>query len=207
MNTLLDKLANRPPPHGILRDWLGAETVGRLLEFALANRARFRDSEVGYDSKGRVDTSRRRSQILFDLGDFTYEIRDKAVAALPALFDKLGSPPFKPSRIELELVAHGDGAFFSAHTDTFVKEPGVVSHRVISAVYYFNAFPKGFTGGALRLHPLNPNLQAGAFVDIEPDHDTLAFFPSWFLHEVMPVHCPSGRFEDSRFAINCWFHR
>jgi Rps23 Pro-64 3,4-dihydroxylase Tpa1-like proline 4-hydroxylase len=24
---------------------------------------------------------------------------------------------------------------------------------------------------------------------------------------VMPVRVPSGRFADSRFAVNCWFHR
>jgi Rps23 Pro-64 3,4-dihydroxylase Tpa1-like proline 4-hydroxylase len=48
---------------------------------------------------------------------------------------------------------------------------------------------------------------SGAFVDIEPANDTLVFFPSWYPHEVLPVSCPSGRFEDSRFAINCWVHR
>jgi SM-20-related protein len=32
-------------------------------------------------------------------------------------------------------------------------------------------------------------------------------FPSWVLHEVRPVSCPSKRFVDSRFAINCWLWR
>jgi asparagine synthetase B (glutamine-hydrolysing) len=43
--------------------------------------------------------------------------------------------------------------------------------------------------------------------DIEPIHNSLLMFPSWAPHEVMPVNCPSQRFIDSRFAINCWVHR
>jgi Rps23 Pro-64 3,4-dihydroxylase Tpa1-like proline 4-hydroxylase len=27
------------------------------------------------------------------------------------------------------------------------------------------------------------------------------------MHEVRPVACPSGRFEDHRFAVNCWLCR
>jgi SM-20-related protein len=42
------------------------------------------------------------------------------------------------------------------------------------------------------------------FIDIEPVHNSLLVFPSWAPHEVMPVSCPSQRFMDSRFAINCW---
>ena len=81
------------------------------------------------------------------------------------------------------------------------------SQRVISAVYYFYRLPKSFSGGVLRLHSVAGGGEEGSFVDIEPTNDTLVFFPSWFPHEVLPVACPSGRFEDSRFTINCWFHR
>ena len=76
-----------------------------------------------------------------------------------------------------------------------------------SAVYYFHRSPKSFSGGALRLYSFEASEERGTFVDIEPTNDTLVFFPSWFPHEVRPVVCPSGRFEDSRFAINCWVHR
>jgi SM-20-related protein len=83
----------------------------------------------------------------------------------------------------------------------------VVSHRVISVVYYFYALPKAFAGGTLRLHSLAASGQQGTFIDIEPEYDMLVFFPAWFPHEVLPVQVPSGRFLDSRFAINCWIHR
>jgi Rps23 Pro-64 3,4-dihydroxylase Tpa1-like proline 4-hydroxylase len=59
----------------------------------------------------------------------------------------------------------------------------------------------------LRIYAFADEKETGAFVDIEPTNDTLVFFPSWFPHEVLPVACPSGRFEDSRFAINCWVRR
>jgi SM-20-related protein len=42
---------------------------------------------------------------------------------------------------------------------------------------------------------------------VEPTNDTLVFFSSWFPYEILPVVCPSGGFQDSRFAINCWIRQ
>jgi Rps23 Pro-64 3,4-dihydroxylase Tpa1-like proline 4-hydroxylase len=100
----------------------------------------------------------------------------------------------------LELVAHGDGAFFARHFDTTAHH----RRRIISTVYYFHALPKAFSGGVLRLHSMAATGRDGTFIDIPPDYDTLVFFPSMFPHEVLPVKSPSGKFLDSRFAINCW---
>jgi Rps23 Pro-64 3,4-dihydroxylase Tpa1-like proline 4-hydroxylase len=81
-------------------------------------------------------------------------------------------------------------------------------------VYYFHRKPKAFFGGQLRLYPLIKaeagayvDAEAGAYVDIEPQSDSVVFFPSWFPHEVLPVHCESGAFADGRFSINCWCHK
>jgi Rps23 Pro-64 3,4-dihydroxylase Tpa1-like proline 4-hydroxylase len=109
-----------------------------------------------------------------------------------------------PSSYEIELVAHGDGAFFSRHIDTYTTRK---SQRVISGVYYFHRQPKAFSGGELRLYGLTKGDQTGPFVDVIPENDTLVTFPSWYPHEVLPVRCPSGRLEDSRFAVNCWIMR
>jgi Rps23 Pro-64 3,4-dihydroxylase Tpa1-like proline 4-hydroxylase len=104
--------------------------------------------------------------------------------------------------VELELVAHGDGAFYRRHIDTQTATER--SHiRVLSGVYYFHRQPKRFTGGALRLYAIGDPQR---FTDIEPTHNTLVVFPAWAPHEVQPVRCPSGQFMDSRFAINCWLH-
>src|SRR5262249_27282981 len=143
---------------------------------------------------------------LKDLGEFTNELRDKVHSLLPAIFETLGHKQFIPT-FELELVAHGDGAFFARHLDTTVTNQGrPASDRIVSAVYYFHAQPKAFSGGVLRLHSLAASGKQGTFIDIPPDYDSLVFFPSMFPHEVLPVKS-SGKFLDSRFAINCWVRR
>ena len=48
---------------------------------------------------------------------------------------------------------------------------------------------------------------ANPHLDVAPEKDSLLIFPSWALHEVMPVVCPSGEFADSRFSVNCWVWR
>ena len=112
------------------------------------------------------------------------------------MFEHLGYELFDPASIELEMVAHGDGAFFLRHADTVIRRE-MTSYRAISAVYYFHRLPKSFSGGVLRLHSIGS--KEGSFVDIEPTNDRLIFFPSWFPHEVTPVVCPSGRFEGFSF--------
>jgi SM-20-related protein len=192
---------NKIPPYGLVNDWLGPETVERLLRFAQSNEHVFKDTRVGQEG-GRIDPTVRRSK-LTKLGELKSELQVRVQAALPSMFERLGGAPFEPVWVELEMVAHGDGALFTKHIDTSMR-PNGTSNRAISAVYYFHRLPKSFSGGVLRLHSL---VGSGSFVDIEPTNDSLVFFPSWFPHEVMPVTCPSGRFEDSRFAINCWVHR
>jgi Rps23 Pro-64 3,4-dihydroxylase Tpa1-like proline 4-hydroxylase len=151
-------------------------------------------------SPGVRNYTRRVSKRL-GLGGFKTEFKAKVQEILPAMFETLNVKPFIPM-FELELVAHGDGAFFARHRD-----PDKNQFRIISVVYYFHALPKIFSGGLLRLHSLAGSGRDGTFIDISPDYDTLLFFPSMFPHEVLPVELPSGGFLNSRFAINCWLHR
>ena len=203
---MVDDIFFKPPVHGRIVNWLGPEMVARLLDFAQTHRDDFHPSGVSnpIDGGKRIDPTIRRSQKVKPSGELRDELKSGARAALPEMCRQLGSGRFEPSDFEIEMVAHGDGAFFTKHRDRLM---GPYSHRrVISAVYYFHRMPKSFTGGVLRLYPVASSKQSAAFVDIEPANDTLVFFPSWFPHEVLPVKCPSGQFEDSRFAINCWFH-
>jgi SM-20-related protein len=177
--------------------------AGRAFRHAQASREQFKASDVGYGERNRIDLSYRRSSKLKPIPELEDELRTDVSMALPCMFERLGIRPFDPARFEIEMVAHGDGAFFSRHEDIVIR-PGMTSYRVISAVYYFHRLPKSFSGGALRIHPIGG--EQAPFVDLEPANDRLIFFPSWFSHEVMPVVCPSGRFEDSRFAINCWVY-
>ena len=194
----------RLPPHGTIPHWLGAETVEQLLDYALAHQDAFTPSQVGYDAASAVKPEVRRSSWLKSLGNFESLFEARVRSLMPAIFTQLGSPPVSSSSLELELVAHGEGAFFSRHIDTATKG---ISHRVVSCVYYFHAQPKGFSGGQLRLHSIGGKGEPGSYIDVEPTNDTLVFFPSWFPHEVLEVSCPSGRFADSRFAVNCWIYQ
>jgi Rps23 Pro-64 3,4-dihydroxylase Tpa1-like proline 4-hydroxylase len=201
----------KPPPHGTVSNWLGPGMARRLLDFAQARRDSFSPSVVDYKEATEVDLSVRRSVKVRDLGGLKQELRARIRAVLPAMFEELGADAFEPRKFEVEMVAHGDGAFFTEHRDTFLENEKVgekfVGHRAISAVYYFHRLPKSFSGGVLRIYSLVGREKSTAFVDIEPTNDTLVFFPSWFPHEVLPVVCPSRQFEDSRFAINCWVRR
>jgi SM-20-related protein len=201
MATIFDQ----PPPYWRIENWLGVATADRLLSYAKSHEHLFKDAKIG--SSGIVDPTQRRSSILAKLGDLKAEIECELRVLLPTVFERLRIVPFVPSEFEIELAAHGDGAFFKRHMDTATGSTGGGNHRVISAVYYCHALPKAFTGGVLRLHSIAASGQPGTFVDIEPDNDMLVFFPSWTPHEVLSVSCPSGRFLDSRFAVNCWVYR
>jgi SM-20-related protein len=194
----------RPPPFHVARNFLGDALVERLLGFAMANEDRFEPTRV---ARGDLDPTIRISRGLRDLRAIRPDIAPPLKAVLPVALMKLGIGPFEPAKLELQFVAHCDGAFYAHHIDTITTSQERSTDRVISGVYYFSALPKAFTGGALRLYSIAPAEAGGVFVDIQPDRDTLVLFPSWMPHEVLPVTCESGRFIDSRFAINCWFCR
>jgi SM-20-related protein len=190
-------------PHLVLRDFLDQATVAGLLDYALARQSDFAPTQL---VSGAIDPSTRVSTSLRNLGNYRQILKAKILDLVPTLITRLQVTPFQATRIETELVAHGHDAFYKRHIDTQTASQGANEFRVISGVYYFNAEPKAFTGGALRLYAITRK-QNENFIDIEPMHNSLLVFPSWAPHEVMPINCPSKRFIDSRFAINCWIYR
>lgn len=192
------------PPHVFLREFLDEADVAGLFSHALSQQADFEPTRIGTKA---VNASFRDSTSLRDLGRYRTVIKEKIFAIFPDLIARLQVTPFASPRLETELVAHGDGAFYKRHIDTETANyENVDKIRVLSGVYYFFSEPKAFSGGALRLYAIGGNSEQN-FIDIEPERNSLLVFPSWAPHEVLPVHCPSGRFIDSRFAINCWLHR
>jgi Rps23 Pro-64 3,4-dihydroxylase Tpa1-like proline 4-hydroxylase len=197
----------RVPPRLVRRDFLSCDEHATLLEWALEREGDLVPSTLGGD--GMVRTTGRNSMGVKRnlLKGVREALRGRIMAQLPELLDGLGMAPFPVESIALNLVVYNDGAFFRRHVDiaTGNRDAG---RRMLTGVYYFHREPQGFTGGALRLHPLSaPNRAEAPFVDIAPEQNSLAVFPSWAPHEVRPVACPSGRYEDSRFAINCWVRR
>jgi SM-20-related protein len=190
------------PPYRVLPDFLQPAEVESLLAHVAARQSAFAATRVGPANNGRIDPALRVSASLKDLGEFKALLKARLRGMAEALIADLRVSPFVTTSIELELVAHGDGAFYRRHIDTGwgTERPQI---RVISGVYYFHRQPQGFAGGALRLHAIG---DPDRCLDVEPVHNTLVVFPSWAPHEVRPVSCPSGQFMDSRFAINCWLY-
>lgn len=198
----------KPPPWHRVESFLGDALVEDLFALAKARRADFRETRIGAGDGMVHDRAYRQSLILPHGGAVLQPLlHDRFAEILPAAVAALKVTPFACAQIELQLVAHGDGAFYREHIDIGVGSTPANRTRALTGVYYFHRQPKRFTGGELRLWALLPAPDGTrAFTDIPPDHDTLVLFPSWAPHEVRPVACPSGEFLDSRFAVNCWFH-
>ncbi|MCX5071081.1 2OG-Fe(II) oxygenase [Streptomyces sp. NBC_00513] len=97
------------------------------------------------------------------------------------------------------------GGHYRIHTDASrVRDVGTA----LSAVYYLHHRPRGFEGGQLRLYDTliygGEARPAETYRTVEPEHDTLVFFPASAFHEVVPSTCPSGRFADHRFTLTTW---
>lgn len=195
------------PPHLVLRNAFGPQMVERLLGFAMAHETEFSEASISTKEDAKIDPTVRLSRVIRDFGDVRSEIEACFRAAMPAALAGLGIPPFDLAGLSLELAAHGDGAFYRRHIDTFVGKHRTATDRVLTGVYYFHAEPKAFTGGELRLFSLLGINEGGTYIDIEPLNDSLLLFPAWAPHEVRPISCPGSLFAQSRFAINCWYTR
>ncbi len=180
--------------------------VAELLSYAVAHESAFVASRIGSGASARQDATRRVSAVCRNLGALHAPIEERILARVADFTEVLGLYPFATGKIEIELAAHGDGAFFSRHVDTQRDVFGSTSPRVLSAVYYFHSQPRKFSGGELRLYDFATDGQE-SYVDIAPLHDSLLVFPSYAPHEVLPVCVPQGRFEYQRFALNIWIHK
>ncbi|GAP97036.1 2OG-Fe(II) oxygenase [Leptolyngbya sp. NIES-2104] len=174
-----------------------------LLNYVLDRENHFVSTST---STGEIDY--RQSTILYYSEEYEHWIIDKVRSFLPKLLEEWQIVPFSISQIEAQLTAHNDGNYYRIHNDNGSED---AADRTISYVYYFNREPKNYSGGALRIYDLNIEnglyLQAESYQEIQPLNNSIVFFPSHFLHEVLPVICPSRHFADSRFTLNGWIRR
>jgi SM-20-related protein len=194
------------PPYAQLLDFFEGPLARALLEWVLANRDRFQAS--GVSGEKRLDLAVRSSLTFGDLGPYRDPIEATLRARAKHLFQAAGLKVPGGFSFELELVAHGHGAHFKPHRDIVVgptRGPGTVDDRLLSGVYYFHREPKAFSGGELRIYRMGSIEAPGEYREVQPMQNSMVVFPPWAAHEVRPVSCPSGSFEDSRFALNCWF--
>jgi Rps23 Pro-64 3,4-dihydroxylase Tpa1-like proline 4-hydroxylase len=207
------------PPHGTFDGLLDDDELAALLDWAIGAQGEFKPAKVFYGEGGmqrKLDPTRRNALKHNGAGPLEPVLRERLFGKLPAIMAAAGYRGPEPRSIEFELNAYGEGAHFVPHIDIplgQVRKPAgdqPDEDRVITMVYYFHSEPKAFSGGALRLYRFGADPEtAGAddSIAFEPLQNSLVVFPSWAMHAVEAVRCPSGRFADYRFGLNCWLCR
>lgn len=183
--------------------FLGVEARSQLLNYVLNQEANFVPTTT---STGATDY--RRSQILYWFPEFSDWMVQRVKQALPDVLCRLKIPAFAIDHIEIQLTAHNHGHYYKIHNDNGSPE---AANRELSYVYYFCREPQAFSGGELRIYDLTVEYgnftHTDAFQTVAPRNNSIVFFPSHYLHEVLPVRCASRQFADSRFTLNGWVRR
>jgi Rps23 Pro-64 3,4-dihydroxylase Tpa1-like proline 4-hydroxylase len=150
----------------------------------------------------------RQSMVLYSFPEFSELMLKRVEAIVPDVISRLELPSFSINYIESQLTAHNDGNFYKIHNDNGSPETIL---RELTYVYYFYREPKHFSGGELLIYDSNISnsfyVNSDSFKKVEPHNNSIVFFLSRYMHEVLPVICPSQAFADSRFTINGWVNR
>lgn len=190
-----------PAPVCRFENFLGARRARTLLAYAISRQADFNAGTVLDPLSGQVSHKGRSSLVLpVTSSVFSAHLAD----CLPLVQEVLGHRAALARTLTV-LTAHGEGGHYGIHTDASrVRDVGTA----LSAVYYLHRRPRGFDGGRLRLYDTllheGGARPAESYRTIEPEHDTIVFFPAGAFHEVVPSTCPSGRFADHRFTLTTW---
>lgn len=179
----------------------------KLLNYALTQEQHF--SATGPLTNTPDYPEHRESLVIYFSPDFADIILNRLKTVFPIALEQLGIPPFSITHIDAQLTAHNDNHYFRVHNDNGAERDAT---RMLTYVYYFYQEPKAFSGGELVLY--DTQWQGGysyskleTFQTIEPVNNRIIFFYSGLMHEVLPVHCPSKKFADSRFTVNGWIRR
>lgn len=188
-----------------LENFLSPEENREALAIALDHRANFLESSTTTNANDY-----RQSSVLYATyyADLYHLLRKRILKMMPRIVKELDIPPFLVSQVEMQMTAHGDGCFYKIHNDSGSPETAT---RVLTYVYYFHQNPKAYSGGALRIYETDVGGPATEpsekFADVIPANNSIVLFDSRVKHEVLPVVCPSRKFEDSRFTLNGWLRQ
>ncbi|MDZ8068953.1 MAG: 2OG-Fe(II) oxygenase [Nostoc sp. DedQUE08] len=184
-------------------NFLKPEEHKNLVEYILKKESDFLPSNTSTN-----DINYRQSMVIYSFPEFSELILKRIQAMIPDILSKLNLPSFSVSQIESQLTAHNDGNYYKLHNDNGSSDTAT---RELTYVYYFYQEPKSFSGGELLIYDSkienNVYVNAETFKTVEPRNNSIVFFLSRYMHEVLPVNCPSQAFGDSRFTINGWVRR
>ncbi len=185
-------------------NFLATEEHQQLLNYALSTQSKFISSST---TDNRNDY--RKSKLVYHPdANLLQFLTNRIYAVLPEVLQKLGLSPFTVARMDTQLTSSNDGEFYKVHDDNSSE---TTATRQLTYVYYFYREPKPFTGGELKIY--NNEIEnhywtrGEGFEIVEPRNNSIVFFFSGYEHEVLPVHCPSKAFADSRFTLNGWMSR
>ncbi|MEG4457855.1 2OG-Fe(II) oxygenase [Microcoleus sp. N9_A1] len=175
----------------------------KLIKYVLAKESEFVSTSTSTNAEDY-----RRSMVLHSFPEFSTLILNRIKGILPDVLRKLNIQSFALGDIEAQLTMHNDNNFYKLHNDS--GSPDTAS-RFFTYVYYFNREPKAFSGGELQIYDskIENNFYVAdeTFRTVEPRNNSIVFFLSRYMHEVLLVSCPSKAFADSRFTINGWVRK
>ena len=192
-----------PSSYVQLHNFLSGAEHAKLLQYVDKRESGFVPTQT---STG--EENYRKSWILYDFPEFSRLVQSHIREQLPQVLDQLNLPQFSPSEIEVQLTAHNDGNYYKIHNDNGSPDTAT---RLLTYVYYFYREPKPFDGGELLIYDSQVEngfyVQADSYQTVDPINNSVVFFLSRYLHEVLPIRCPSQQFADSRFTINGWIRQ
>ncbi|MDZ7956496.1 MAG: 2OG-Fe(II) oxygenase [Aulosira sp. DedQUE10] len=203
LETVQPQNLDMPSGYVQIDNFLTAEEHQLLLNYVLEKESDFVPTTTSTN-----EINYRQSMVLYSFPEFSELILTRIQALIPNVFSSLGLPSFPITYIESQLTAHNDGNYFRIHNDNGSPE---TSLRELTYVYYFYREPKYFSGGELLIYDSkiinNFYVNSESFQTVEPRNNSIVFFLSRYMHEVLPVSCPSQFFANSRFTINGWVNR
>jgi len=191
-------------PHVQLFDFLDGPELERLITHVAEQLDQLAPSTVYHSvaDLGVRDETTRRSRVAMDTSAIAPMFEPRLMALLPHIRRELGMARFDFGALETQLTVHGDGDFFGSHRDEI--HPGTDGARALTFVYYFNAEPREFEGGTLRLGPAGTP-GGDHRLEIEPVCNSIVFFSPEIDHEVMPVRATGSGPGSLRCTFNGWF--
>jgi len=189
-----------PSPYALIDDFLSPNQLSELLRYSIKKQPEFVPT-----TNSANDPNYRRSFYLSYFPEFSELMINLVRKITPQILTHLGINNFEIGQIESQMTAHNHGNYYKIHNDS--GSPDTVT-RTLTYVYYYYREPKAFTGGELVIYDSKIengfSVAAKSHKVIQPKNNTIVFFPSHCMHEVLPVSCPSEYFADSRFTINGW---
>lgn len=188
-----------------IEQFLSPANHAAALQIALTKQAEF----VGSTTTTSAEDYRQSAILYATLyPDFYHLLRQQILAVVPTVLQQLQMPEFEVAEVEMQMTAHNDGCFYKIHNDSGDTPTRT---RRLTYVYYFHQDPQAFSGGELKIYDTELKQGGQQALDVAqtviPKNNSIVFFDSHLMHEVLPVACPSRAFANSRFTLNGWLRR